>query len=351
MMLKKMLVRIISVIAVALLCATVIMAQEITIKEVKEYKFISKDQYFTFEDFSHPKLKELVKKENLAEVVKKGTTDFEKILLLKKWVRKQLKQPGVSTNYPPWDALVILDWARKNKVQVMCGHYAVLFVQCLTGLGIPARYVDLSTEKNDGHFVAEVWSQDFQKWVLIDPYFDLYYEKEGIPLSGLSLHLAYINKDFKGIEKVSAQKIQDITNEDDLKVFYNYTIVLRNNHISQPVNLFDLVVKVTPSIMVTHMWDDVRVKYEGLMNRSLFYWAPNICVITVKEKDPKAGTIILNFKTLVESTEKFLVICSGRYTISGPDYLWQLEKGFNELNVTPLMSSYSSQSYISAEYK
>lgn len=350
-MLKILQVRIISGIAMVLLCAAGLRAQEITIKEVKEYKFISKDQYFIFEDFNHPKLKELVKEENLTAVVKKGATDFDKILLLKEWVRKQLKQPGTSASYPPWDALVLLDWVRGKKVQVLCGHYAVLFVQSLTGLGMPARYVDLSTEDNQGHFVTEVWSDDFKKWILVDPYSDLYYQREGVPLSGLSLHLAYVNHNFKGIEIVSTKEIKNITNENDLKVFYNYSIVLRNNHITQPVNLFDKVVNVTSNIVVTHMWDDKKVKYEGLMNQSLFYWAPNICIITVKEKNTQAGTVMLNFRTLVEETEKFLVLCNGRYTISGSDYLWQLEKGFNELNVTPLMNSFSSQSYISAEYK
>ncbi len=350
-MLKNFQVRIISGITAALLCAVGVMAQEITIKEVKEYKFISKGQYFTFEDFNHPRLIELIKKENIEGVIKKGATEFDKIMLLKEWVRKQLKQPGTPVNYPPWDSVVLLDWIRKNKVQVLCGHYAVLFVQALTGLGIPARYVDLSTEENNGHFVAEVWSQDFKKWVLIDPYSDLHYQKEGVPLSGLSLHLAYVNKNFKGIEKVSTSEIQNVTNENDLKSFYNYSIVLRNNHLSQPVNLFDMVVNITPNIVVTHMWDDAKVKYEGLMNRSLFYWSPNICVITIKEKNSRNGTVVLSFRNLVEPVDKFLVLENGKYTIADKEYTWQLQKGFNELSVTPLLTTLDSQSHISAEYK
>jgi hypothetical protein len=347
---KKTLVRITGGVFMALLVSIGALAQEITIKEVKEYKFISKDQYFTFEDFNHPKLKELVERETLVQVIKDGATELDRILLLKEWVRKELKQPGIPTSYPPWDANIILDWVRKNKIQVLCGHYAVLFVQCLTGLGIPARYVDLSSEDSSGHFVSEVWSQDFKKWILIDPYDDCYYQREGVPLSGLSLHLAYVNHNTKGIEIVRGKKSKDIVKEDDLKEFYSYTIVLRNNHISQPVNLFDMVVKVTPNIVVTHMWDDVRVKYEGLMNSSLFYWAPNICVISVKEKDLKAGTVMLNFKTLVDANNKYLVLINGNYKLTGENYLWQLEKGFNEINVTPLLDSFSSQSYISAEY-
>ncbi len=339
------------IVIMLLLLAAPAVAQEITIKEVKEYKFISKDQYFTFEDFNHPKLKEMIKNEKIEEVIKKGSTEFDKIMLLKEWVRKQLKHPGIPVNYPPWDAVILLDWVRKNKVQVLCGHYAVLFVQTLTSLGIPARYVDLSTEDNTGHFVAEVWSNDFQKWVLIDPYSDSHYQKEGVPLSGLSLHLAYVNKNLKGIEKVSSTEIKPITKEEDLKIFYNYSIVLRNNHLSQPVTLFDLVMNVTPNIVVTHMWDDAKVKYEGLMNRSLFYWAPSICVITIKEKDSRHGTVILSFRTLVESADKFLVLENGKYTVSNKEYTWQLQKGFNELSVTPLLATLDSQSYISAEYK
>lgn len=277
--------------------------------------------------------------------------EFEKILLVKSWVNKQLKSTGPPTSYPPWNAAVILDWVRKNKTQVLCGHYAVVFAQILTGLGIPARYIDLSSEDNQGHFVVEVWSQDYSKWVLMDPYGDEYYQLDGIPLNALSLHLAFVNDNVENIQIIKGKEIRKVGKAEQLKLFYNFDIVLRNNHLSNPVNIFDMVVKVSPGVMIKHLWDDSRVRYEGKLNRALFYWDPTVCVIKVKDKDPDKGTVTLEFKSLVHNSEQFLVLTNGEYHLSPAEYVWKLDKGFNELMIMPLNKSMSSQSYIGVDYE
>ena len=53
----------------------------------------------------------------------------------------------------------------------MCVHYAVAFVSCCQALGIPARCAAVTGALNSGpgHFVAEVWFEDYAKWVVVDP--------------------------------------------------------------------------------------------------------------------------------------------------------------------------------------
>jgi hypothetical protein len=336
----------------ALVCtAPSLLAKDIKVKEIKEYKFISKEYYFTFEDFNHPELVALLKKERIDEVTKPGMTEFDKILLVKSWVHKQLNVPGVASSYPPWNAAVVLDWVRKNKVQVLCGHYAVVFAQIMTGLGIPARYIDLSSAENEGHFVVEVWSNDFNKWVLMDPYQDQYYQLEGMPLSALDLHLAFVNEKPGDIMRIQGKESKKIDKPEQLKLFYNFDIVLRNNHVSDPVNMFDIVMQVSPNVMVKHMWDDSRVRYEGKLNRALFYWEPNVCVIAVKEKDPEKGTVTLMFKSLVHNADKFLVLEADDYKVAPSEFVWKLKEGFNELTVRPLNNGMTSQSYIGVDYE
>ena len=116
----------------------------------------------------------------MLQVTAPGKSEFEKIVLLRKWVRDQWE--GTSNfYYPPWDAVEILDLARKHGNSPFCAQYGIVFLQCCISLGIPARYVDLP-----GHFVVEVWSNEYNRWVLMDPTHDIHYEKKGIPVKGHS---------------------------------------------------------------------------------------------------------------------------------------------------------------------
>jgi hypothetical protein len=55
---------------------------------------------------------------------------------------------------------------------------------CLA-LGFPARWVNIATMSTYGHEVAEVWSNDFNKWIFLDATRDYYiYDPDtGIPMS------------------------------------------------------------------------------------------------------------------------------------------------------------------------
>ena len=82
-----------------------------------------------------------------------------------------------ASSYAPWDARTILKWGRAGKDDngekpiVMCVHYAVCFIQFCIAMNIPARAIVLSPDlySSNGHFVAEVWLEEFQSWAMIDP--------------------------------------------------------------------------------------------------------------------------------------------------------------------------------------
>lgn len=107
----------------------------------------------------------------------------------------QNTQDGVA--YAPWDARVILSWGRNGTddqgqpVIAMCVHYAVCFVQFCIAMGVPARAVVLASQIGSfsGHFVAEVWLDEFQQWAMIDPNLHLCYREPqtGRPLSAAEL--------------------------------------------------------------------------------------------------------------------------------------------------------------------
>jgi hypothetical protein len=93
--------------------------------------------------------------------------------------------------YAPWDPLTILAWGRDDLGHddrlpiVMCMHYAVVFVSACAAVGISARPVVLADDANglDGHFAAEVWLPDLQRWIYVDPNHDAMFYADGHPMS------------------------------------------------------------------------------------------------------------------------------------------------------------------------
>ncbi len=93
--------------------------------------------------------------------------------------------------YAPWDAETLLAWAPRQvghngkRPVAMCVHYAAAFVSCAQAAGIPARCAVLTEAVNgfNGHFVAEVWFDEYGKWAVVDPNCDALFIRNGVPMS------------------------------------------------------------------------------------------------------------------------------------------------------------------------
>ncbi|MDB5271600.1 MAG: hypothetical protein JWP58_4640 [Hymenobacter sp.] len=134
-----------------------------------------------WEQLDHPAVEEF------ASYIPAAARDAEDVWtavqILCTWVADSWKYRNTSeaSQYAPWDPITILDWGRRNLGHagnlpvVMCVHYAVVFVSACQALGIPARCAPLTGAVNSmsGHFVAEVWMEQWGRWVMVDPNFDL----------------------------------------------------------------------------------------------------------------------------------------------------------------------------------
>jgi hypothetical protein len=93
--------------------------------------------------------------------------------------------------YGPWDAETIVAWGKAKAGHngrppiVMCVHYAVTLVTHCMAVGIPARAAVFTGDINgfNGHFTAEVWFEEFGKWVMVDPTLDAIVFRENVPMS------------------------------------------------------------------------------------------------------------------------------------------------------------------------
>jgi hypothetical protein len=120
-------------------------------------------------------------------------SSLERARAVSSWLASSWEHTSSSraSQYAPWDAETIIAWGKARSGHnaqlpiVMCVHYAVAFVSCCQALGLYARCAALTGALNsgDGHFVAEVWSEHYAKWVMVDPNTDAVFWRAGTPLS------------------------------------------------------------------------------------------------------------------------------------------------------------------------
>ena len=145
---------------------------------------------FEYEDPLNPRLASLRAKYHLDEIVSDSTSELEKLIKLRHWVHQQWKYKApVDGWFPAWDADEIL-----TKKEGFCVHFAIVYMQCAISLGYQTRYVFGGHPGTivAGHEVCEVWSNQFQKWILMDPEGDLDYVDptlgDNVPLSMIEAH-------------------------------------------------------------------------------------------------------------------------------------------------------------------
>lgn len=67
-----------------------------------------------------------------------------------------------------------------------CIYYGATFVSAAQTVGIPARCAVFTNQQPDGwwgHFAAEFWSAEHDKWILADPNTDALFIRDGQPMS------------------------------------------------------------------------------------------------------------------------------------------------------------------------
>ena len=144
-----------------------------------------------WESADHPRVRLL--RESIPKMFHHNSDRLEQVRCLASWLAVSWQHSGSDSApiYTPWDAETIIAWGSKqhghnNERPIsMCVHYAVAFVSACQSLGIPARCAALMGTPNgyDGHFVAEVWLDEYQKWIMVDPNCDAMFFSNGYPLS------------------------------------------------------------------------------------------------------------------------------------------------------------------------
>jgi hypothetical protein len=250
----------------------------------------------------------------------------------------------------------------------MCSHFAIVFTQCGLALGYNVRQVILAN-----HYVAEAWSNEYKKWILMDVeavqsegwdrhgtalYWDTVHN---VPMSGLDLHRAVVS----GSVSTVTQKLYMTDTSDPNSTYRLYDRVYgvdqygnfkwfayppRNNYLDQ-----------LEPWEVDHGWNYYhsedylwwrdengagRVEYSGQTNRERdLGWSLNQVALTLTAA-AGAGTLSVAIDTVTLNFDVFLYRIDGGawQTLAAPGsdptcrqatLTWSLHSGSNTLEAKP----------------
>ena len=194
---------------------------------------------FVYERTDAEYLRRFRSKCRLDEIVKGAPDEYDAMLRLGGWLGARWdhgtdKLPG-DTLF--WDPSAVVN-AGEHGAKFWCEIAARTTVQAATALGWPARLV---TASRDGytweHAVAELWSNQFGKWFVIDTDFNVVYESAGVPLSAFELSHQGERLQRRGRLSVRAVAPPKASLPfKDLIPFYAYVHVdMRNDWCSRPL--------------------------------------------------------------------------------------------------------------------
>lgn len=250
--------------------------------------------------------RELAERYGLAEQVADGQTELERMVRLREWTKSRFPL-GVPNPYPPWDARVVLNWVTSGRTGAFCAQFAQIFVQCAAAIGWPARYVGaLSDETGKGHFVAEIWSNQHDKWVLMDPLYNVHYEREGVPLNAFDLHRAWLDTGGKGVDLVRGRRYfdDDPRIEDEahrlIDCYGRFNLYLRSDHPVAPVTAPEREAEAAGGQAYSLNFLDERTPRQERFGRMQsdrvddFYWPINQTYVRIRSIDVDGMTLVLD---------------------------------------------------------
>lgn len=184
------------------------------------YKF-----YFS-DTLNHSYLRKLRQGYGIDTLTSSIDSEIEKIKAILNWSSTQWKHNGNNKPSNP-DALTILNEV-KDGSQFRCVEYGILASASLNSIGISSRVLGLKTRdvekvrKGAGHVVTEAFSKQFDKWIFIDPQFNVMPIKNGIPLNAIEFQNAIMN-DRENIELMNINgKLSAVNSEHYLKWIGKY---------------------------------------------------------------------------------------------------------------------------------
>ena len=153
-----------------------------------------------------------MKKYILSKTIIKSKNEPEVYFELMEWVSKQWKHNGWHSAPDSLNSLEILKSANNEGQEYRCVEYGIVLNDVLTSFGYVARTIGLKHINTDyggagmGHVATEVWSNNLQKWIFLDPQFGIYAKKDSVILNIFDIYKLKLENKFNEIEFVEVEK-------------------------------------------------------------------------------------------------------------------------------------------------
>lgn len=143
-------------------------------------------------------LERLRDKYSIESLAGAAESDLERVRDLSHWVHSQWEHDGM--NDPGQiDVITLLDRVSEGE-HFRCVEYSLVLTALLEAVNIPGkmlilRTMDVETRPSGaGHLLVETYLRDLQKWIMVDPQWDVIMLLEGIPLNAVELQQAIVDR-------------------------------------------------------------------------------------------------------------------------------------------------------------
>jgi len=174
----------------------------------------------SFARFDDPALAQLREEYDLPDVVAQGKDEFDRQVILMDWVYNRFKKFGRPTSAAR-GALGVLQAADEGHT-FFCAHYGDAMVGTSAALGWISRPIALRTYKegpgSTEHTTTEIWSNQWRKWIMFDPTYALYIEKDGEPLNAYEIRQEWIYKEGRDLVFIIGAERKRYR-KDDMPIF------------------------------------------------------------------------------------------------------------------------------------
>lgn len=325
---------------------------------------------FTYQDMTDLRVRKLADRAGLDDMIRESKSELELVRRISDWANTRFGHM-IPLPYSTWDANEILDRVERGDT-FFCTFKAVLFVQLCNAAGLTACVLGINRKDADAHTVAEVYVNELRKWVLVDPWLNCWYERDGIPLSPLEMHdsisrpggiVLSFGPHGRGLEywDVRAGKtdavahanacvpIADDPSKGLLEYYYDIRIVMRNDHTVHPQtdqNVYVDGFMVPRNTRGGEWWgpqlkwaDDLtppQVTCWNAWDPDDFQWPLNEVAVNLAKKSLLGEPDVLEarFSTLTPSFARYrLEIDGAEVPLDGDVYAWRLKKGRNSLRI------------------
>ena len=125
--------------------------------------------------------------------------DFNKIVNLLEWISSNIFHQGNNNNRTENAAIKLFGHSFGKGLEngLNCQSLSLALTECLLAVGVKARTIYImpfSPYDLDNHVVCEAWVENLDKWIMVDPSYNLYALHEGICLNILELRSLLANQ-------------------------------------------------------------------------------------------------------------------------------------------------------------